>query len=387
MYSSNSTEPEEKRVLAGIQHDLDIFVDITPESWDVLRQKNTYAKAWFDTFPYANMNDPCSRGIAFNDTNPPYDKKEVRWALTLATDIQSVSLATFSGKLRFSPLQVPALSNYQAVYHFPMEPWLKDFALDDGFKPFNPDAASSLVKNLTDSGETGLPTDTQQQKDVFGVGWWKYAPDEAAKLLQSVGFKKGSDGMWLLPDGTPWKMTINSPANFEPESGRLGFAVADSWKKFGIDVVAQALEGGPFWDSFSKGTMDAGSYWPGCGFSTDDYTDLNGFAARNFVPTGKQGTSQQAQIRYQNPKVSALIDQMAPLQSTDPKVVDITKDIVKIFVQDMPWIPMFGTSKFVPVDTYYFKGYPNAANPYYGPWWWWANFRFVLPKLTSTGNQ
>ena len=56
------------------------------------------------------------------------------------------------------------------------------------------------------------------------------------------------------------------------------------------------------------------------------------------------------------------------------------------FVDQASWIPMFGTSKFVPTDGYYWTGYPTATNPYYGPWWWWANFYFVLPKLQPTGK-
>jgi len=46
----------------------------------------------------------------------------------------------------------------------------------------------------------------------------------------------------------------------------------------------------------------------------------------------------------------------------------------------MPWIPMFGTSKFVPVDTYYWTGYPTNENFYEGPWWWWSLFKYMTPR-------
>jgi len=375
--------PEEKRVLAGAAHDLDVFMDITPDSWDVLRKKNEYAKAWFDQFPYANMDDPCERGISFNTSKAPFDKLEVRWALALATDIQSVSMATFGGKMRFSPIQVPPLSGLQPLYHFALEDWLKNLQLADGYKPFDGEHSAKLVKSL--AGEKGLPTDPKAQKELFGVGWWKHDPNQAAKLLQSVGFKKGSDGKWLTPDGKPWKITINAPANFEVQSGRLAFAVADSWKKFGIDATAQAMEGGPFWTAEGNGDFEAGSYWPGCGVQPDVYNQVQGWHKKYVVPTGQ--TAPGNRQRYKSDRISNLIDQLSPLKPTDPKIVPLVNELNKAFVEEMPWIPMFGTSKFVPTDTYYWTGFPNSKDPYFGPWWWWSNFPFILHKLQPTGKM
>jgi hypothetical protein len=43
----------------------------------------------------------------------PYDLWQVRWALALATDIKNVSLGTFAGMLRVSPLGVPPVAAMQ----------------------------------------------------------------------------------------------------------------------------------------------------------------------------------------------------------------------------------------------------------------------------------
>jgi peptide/nickel transport system substrate-binding protein len=76
-----------------------------------------------------------------------------------------------------------------------------------------------------------LPTTEAELVDLFGVGWWKYDVDQAAKLLESIGFTRDANGRWLLPDGAPWSIAINAPADFEVQSGRLAFAVADSWHR------------------------------------------------------------------------------------------------------------------------------------------------------------
>lgn len=374
--------PEEKRIMAAIQHEMDILQDITPESWDVLRQKNEFARAWYENFPYADMNDPCERGMSFNVAKAPFDDVDVRWALTLMTDIKNVSMATFGGMLRVSPLIVPPISVLQEAYHKPMTGWLKDFELSDGYKPFDDSYAKEMVEMLKQQGIQGLPSESDAV-DTFGVGWFKYDPAKAAELLQKAGFKKDGD-KWLKPDGTPWKITINAPANFEVQSMRLAFAVADSWKKNGIDVNVQQMDSATFWDSESTGSFEVGSYWPACGLLPDTTANMQGWHKQYIVPIGQQAPGNRS--RWANDNVSNLLDELAGMPSEDPKVVENITEINKEFVKGMPFIPMFGTSKFVPVDTYYWQGFQTAENEFEGPWWWWSQFKFYTPYFKPTGK-
>ena len=64
--------------------------------------------------------------------------------------------------------------------------------------------------------------------------------------MKSEAYKQDAAGKWQNPDGSPLEVTINAPSNFEVQSGRLAFAVADSWRKFGVRVNVQQLESGPF---------------------------------------------------------------------------------------------------------------------------------------------
>jgi len=105
--------PEEKRIIAGTQHNLDVFDDITPESWDILRAQNPTAKTFLNAFPWADMDDPCERGIELLDSKPPFDNVNVRWAFALATNISDVSQATFGGALRVSVMPVPPVTVLQ----------------------------------------------------------------------------------------------------------------------------------------------------------------------------------------------------------------------------------------------------------------------------------
>lgn len=375
--------PEEKRIMASVQHNLDVLQDITPESWEVLQEKNEYAQAWYDSFPYANMDDPCERGMSFNVSKAPFDNRDVRWALTLATDIKSVSMATYGGMLRVSPIIIPPTEKLQNTYHKPMLDWLSNFELSDGYKPFDDNYARDMIVKLKQQGIEGLPSDAETMTDTFGVGWWKYDPDKAGELLNKNGFKKQGN-KWLKPDGSPWKVTISAPADFEVQSMRLAFAVADSWRKFGIDVNVQQMDSATFWDTEATGNFDVGSYWPNCGLLPDLATELLDWHKQYVVPTGKQASGNRT--RYKNDHVSKLVEELNALNSDDPSVIDKTMEITKIFVEEMPNIPMFGTSKFVPVDTYYWEGFQSAENAFEGPWWWWSQFKFYTPHIKPTGR-
>jgi len=376
----NFVGTEEKRILAMIANDVDILQDITPESMQVLTERSKAVHAWHAGFPYADFDDPCERGISFNNSQPPYDQWQVRWALALATDIKNVSLGTFAGMLRASPLGVPPVAAVQNTYHKPLLDRLKAMTLEDGYAPFDPNFATDMAKIFQDQGVgADLPKTDAELVDLFGVGWWKYDVEEAAKLLESVGFTRNADGKWLLPDGSPWSIAINAPSDFEVQSGRLAYAVADSWSKFGIDATVRPMTANSFWTEETMGQEQAGSYWPGCAIGADIYPNLRGWHQKYIVPTGQPAPGNAH--RHKSDAIAAIMDKLETVTSDDPKNVELSSDLLMQMAQEMTWIPMFGTSKFVPVNETYFTNYPSADNYYEGPWWWWSNFKFIVAQI------
>lgn len=376
----NFVGTEEKRILAMINHDIDILQDITPESMEVLTQRSQTARAWHAGFPYADFDDPCERGISFNNSEFPYSEWQVRWALALATDIKNVSLATFGGMLRVSPLAVPPVAAVQNTYHKPLVEDLKAMTLPDGYAPFDANFARDMAEIFNQQGiGADLPQSEEELIDLFGVGWWKYDVEQAAKLLESVGFSRDANGKWLLPDGTPWSISINAPADFEVQSGRLAFAVADSWTKFGIDASANTMTAGSFWNAQSTGEFQAGSYWPGCAIGPDIFPNIRGWHQKYIVPTGELAPGNAN--RHSSDEIARILDELEKVTSDDPRNVELSKELLLQMAREMHWIPMFGTSKFVPVNEYYWTNYPTADNYYEGPWWWWSNFKYIVAHI------
>ncbi len=370
---------EERRVLAMANDEMDILTDISPESLDILKGQNENVRAWFTDFPYANLDDPCERGMHFNNAVAPYDMWQTRWALALAINLEQASIATFSGMMRASPLAIPPTEVLMNTYHEPMTEWLKSFELGDGYKPFDPDYAVRLADRLRAEGIENIPEDPAAARELFGVGWWKHDPEQATKLLLDAGFTKDGD-TWLKPDGTPWEITIFAPADFEVQSQRLAFAVANEWSRFGIPTQVQQMQAGAFFTAENAGNYEVGSYWgSSCGIIPDVFVRMEGWHKDYVRPIGTPASSNQA--RYVDDELSGYIDTLREIPADDPQIVEVGTNILKELVQGLPAIEMFGTSKFVPVNETYWTNYPSAENYYEGPWWWWSNFKFIAAQL------
>ena len=73
-------------------HQLDVIHDCTPAGRITLAKQSPTSVGWFPSFPWAHP-DPTLPAVIYNHEKPGMDKKEVRWALTLAIDIVQVALA------------------------------------------------------------------------------------------------------------------------------------------------------------------------------------------------------------------------------------------------------------------------------------------------------
>jgi len=77
---------EEKRVLAMAENDMDILVDVSPESLDILRQQNPKVHAWFKGFPTQTLtiraSAACISTIRRRPTIRPRRAGRWRWPST-----------------------------------------------------------------------------------------------------------------------------------------------------------------------------------------------------------------------------------------------------------------------------------------------------------------
>lgn len=385
---------ETNRVIAQANHNLDI-TELSFEGFRSITQRNPYSRGYRFEFPWITNNiDPVMTGITFNTEVYPYNIKDVRWALTLAIDIVDYMGIAFDGTTVMGVLDVPPTPFYQKTFYDPMEEWLKNFTLDievngQPFKPYDPSATLRTAQYARERGYE-VPNDINQLKEMWGPGWWKYAPDVAEQLLERNGFTRDKNGKWLLPDGTPWKISIITTSVVTHPQHRNALAAAQQWRNFGIDVSVSPTES--HGDLVMFGNFVVSTEWPAnesWGGHPDMYRVFSPLHSKYYKSIGEVALTVNGPTggRWTDLRMDKIIDEMEKLDWNNPRNLELGMEGLKILVEEMPTIPTFSGPKPTAFDEYYWTNYPLAENPYGGPIITWPNFKYMLPYLEPTGRK
>ena len=378
---------EGAQILSQLTHELDV-AELSADGLKALLAQSDTSRAYQPTFPYVVNNDPCITGVLFNTARPPFDNVDVRWALVLAIDIVEYTSIAVDGTGTLSPVHVPHLGPYPRDYIAPLQDWLKEFTIDVGdgetFAPYDPEAPQRVAEYAKSRGYV-FPDTQEFLEQAFGLGWYKFAPDIAEKLLLKNGFSRDEDGMWLLPDGSPWKINFMHGTTLSNHDARNGAAAVQQWKKFGIDAELFITSEG---DGLgATGDFDVSGAWPArepWGAGPDLYRTLDIFNSAYKRDVGER--TQGHYSRWSTEEMDAILKQ---LRETDPfdtaATITVGMEGLKEAVMQMPGIPTYGYIGFVGWDEYYWINWPGSENAYCEPYTHWPNFKYFTPFLKPTG--
>ena len=366
---------DETKMQMMISNNCDIMCEVTPEQLEGMTAQNANIRAWYADYPFACMDDPCSKGFTFSmGKGEPYSNKYFRWGLTLALNMVEVSQNIFDGIGRASVLQTPATLAMHNSYYTELQDWLKEFTIEGtDIKPYDPTYPFTMADLYEVEG-----TDEEIQA-MFGYGVWGYQPENAEKLLTMAGLEKKDDGWYF--NGEPFSFEVNAISGSEAQAVRSVEAAVDQWKKFGLDCEIVSLISTSFSDAESQGTFDVGGYWPSCGIVDDHYDKWTGWDADLLTPVGEiaKGNGE----RWNNAEFTEILHKLRPLSPANDaeEIHELCTEALKIFVNDLPFVGFHSGTKFVPTNSTYWTNYPTAENAYDGPWWWWSTFTYILPHF------
>lgn len=141
----------------------------------------------------------------------------------------------------------------------------------------------------TTTGLVGSQSDTILSGDQkAALNPYKPDPAKATSLLQGAGFKKGADGKWLLPDGQPWKITLQTVNGFSDWIA-ASTIVANELTAFGIPTTASiTADFATYQKEMAAGKYAVGWWLVALGPQTDKaYTRIYG-SADGYAVTGSQ---------------------------------------------------------------------------------------------------
>ena len=363
--------------MAMINNEVDLLCEVTLEEFQTMKESNDKINCWYNDFPYANPDDPGAKGIVFSmGKGAPYDNADFRWGIALALNIDEISMNTFSGAGRAAP--IPLMNNtqfLQETYTIPMQDWLENFELDLGdgttFKPYDTGYAKRMAESL------GVEGSDEELISMFGAGWWKHDEEAATKLLEKAGLEK-VNGVWNY-EGKPFTFEMSYLADTEFQAARGVQAAYNQLTKFGFQCTITSKSSATWDVDGGKGNFDIAGYWISAGTLKDFYTGISGFDANLIKPVGETGSGQG--LRWKNEKATEIIHELANTSPDDEKSYELHQEFLKEAVKEMPAINFLSGTKFVPTNSTYWEGYPNAENAYDGPWWWWSRFKYDLPFI------
>lgn len=374
--------PNDKKVIAQTNHDLDMIHEVTPEGIISLA-KNKWETNWFQGFPFGHP-DPTLVAILPNNAKAPFDNKDVRWALALSLDITKVALASYKGAVTLSPLQYPPTGTSKKYYFDPMQGFLKDLSIDTGsnkaYKPYDTTIAAKIGDMVRPTFGDAVPKDATRLAAMLGQGWWKYDPKAASDLLIKAGMTKKGD-QWFKKNGEQFKITLFNWGTGNPTLQRLGTMVAELWTAFGIETTAlSAQDNGT---RYGLGDFDVNMGWniESWGGNPDISFFAAGMHSRFYTPVGEVHNGRNA-VRYKSTELDNILDKVNVSDFNDvDKSAALGLEFLKLTAKDMPTIPLMSYNVMSSQDNTYWTGYPNFDKPYANPVTNWANSRYIFTQL------
>lgn len=380
---------EQTRTLAFIKNEYDVDTFMSPDSIDAAKQQNPNIQTFAKTLPYHDMNDGCSYGIIMNQQKAPLDNVNVRWALALALDLQSVGINALTGQFKADALPFPDTQITRPAFHEPLQQWLKDLKLSDGYQPYNPNFGTEMVAKLTEMrmDASTLPTGDAVTQN-FGLGWWKFDPAESEKLMNSAGYTKGADGFFADSSGKTWEVELVIPSDWNKVMQRVGFSIADSWTKAGFKVNARQVDNGEFTKVQNTNALltTMVNWGTSCNFDNNYLNNWRSFTAENVKPVDSNEPLVGNVDRITDPKVFDLLKKAATQDQASPEFLETGRETVKLMIENMYFINMMNIPTTIPTNSTYWTNFPKLDNAYAVPYTWWSSFKNILPQLKPAGT-
>ncbi|HET8910014.1 MAG TPA: ABC transporter substrate-binding protein [Ktedonobacteraceae bacterium] len=185
---------------------------------------------------------------------------------------------------------------------------------------------------------------------------------KAEQLLQSAGFTKGSDGIYVDKKGKKLSVGLNVVDGYTDYITDCQLMSKDL-QAIGINVTVNTSAYDTFNSALLNGQYDMAILWTNPG--PTPYYIYNGLLnSANTAPIGQQATSNYE--RWNDPQTDKLLDQYA--STTDQAVQkQAIMGLEKIMVEQMPSVPLTAEPYWYEYSTANYVGWPDATHPYAAP--------------------
>ena len=203
----------------------------------------------------------------------------------------------------------------------------------------------------------------------------EFNPEKGHALMSKLGWKRGSDNLYVTPSGEKFTLDIIGNADFPS----VGPVLTELLKRQGISATfAIPPDMGP---RFQKGEFNGAIFGHG-GSIKDPFETLRLYQSSSVnVPGGHLVNLS----KWNNPEYDKIVDEVYVTPPSDKaKVTELFLKAMEIWLPELPDIPLMQFYHRLPLNTTYWTGYPTAENPYVNPAFFHSTGPLVYHKLQPT---
>jgi peptide/nickel transport system substrate-binding protein len=253
--------------------------------------------------------------LVVNHARPPFDQLNVRKAFALAMDRPQMVKSALQGHTQ--------VANATDLAPFMYGDWID--------------------KSVAQSGASLMKRDVAQ----------------ANQLLDSAGLAKGSDGIRRTAEGKPMKYVIQVPTGWTDWISDCEVAVGN-FKDIGVQVSITTPATDSWYSNVYTGQFDICIGDTGASPTPFEYyRSLMG--SYSYRPVGQSASDNWH--RYKNSQADALLKEWAATADIN-KQKQLCVKLEKIFVDNLPTIPLYYQPDWGAYNTMRVKGFPTPSNPY-----------------------
>jgi peptide/nickel transport system substrate-binding protein len=233
------------------------------------------------------------------------------------------------------------------------------------------DAPIQSVTGLPGSGESFIADSLKGQN-------FKVDVDGAKKILTDAGYTGvGQAGALKDPKGNPVTISLTDPASYSNKVAELQIVKTDL-EKLGMTVNLSNPTADVWTQDLNNGNFDATLRWTDGG-TTPYNMYMSVMGESYYKPIGQAANNNFG--RFQSKEASDALDAYAAA-TTDAERATTLETVEKIFVDQMPAIPMFQSSVWGNYSNVSYTGWPSESNPYTSINWTTPAETLMFTKMT-----
>lgn len=186
-----------------------------------------------------------------------------------------------------------------------------------------------------------------------------YDPAGAGRLLDEAGLRKGPEGLRTLPDGSPWRLEIEVVSGWS-DWVRAAQVISRDLRKLGVDAPVKIYDQSAWFERLQRGKFSLAVAWSMEGPTPHGF--YRWLMSRDTVrPLGELALGNWH--RYGSPEVDAVLAEFERTTAL-PAQRALGQQLQRLFVRELPAIPLFPNPSWGAYNTTRFVGFPSADDPF-----------------------